>query len=99
MVVGGRHTKLQPYKMNTLTLNSAVASYEIRPQGTAGTLMREYYYALTLGADVEQPITWASSVDVFQGGSASAIAPVAGQLNLYHIIEYSSGHFAVTKLI
>lgn len=99
VVVGGRHTKLQPYKMNTLTLNSAVASYEIRPQGTAGTLMREYYYALTLGADVEQPITWASSVDVFQGGSASAIAPVAGQLNLYHIIEYSSGHFAAMKLI
>lgn len=95
---GGRTMQLQPYKVTTFSINSAVASFKIVPQGTAGTTMRDYYLSLTLGAGVTQPMTWDATVDVFEGGSAEAVAPKAGKTNLYHIYEYISGHFAVSLL-
>lgn len=96
--MGGRKMTLQPYKVTTFTISSAVNSFKIVPSGTAGTIMREYYLSLTLGAGVTQPITWDSTVDVFDGGSAVAVAPKGGKTNLYHIYEYISGHFAVSLL-
>ena len=92
-----RHIKLQPSKITSLTLQSAVASFDVRPQGTAGTTAREMYFALTLG-NFTQPITWNASCDVFEGGSAEAVAPTEG-FNFYHIFEYASGHFMVEKVI
>lgn len=96
--MGGRKMTLQPYKVTTFTISSAVNSFKIVPSGTAGTIMREYYLSLTLGAGVTQPITWETTVDVFDGGSAVAVAPKGGKTNLYHIYEYISGHFAVSLL-
>lgn len=93
---GGRKVKLTPYMVNITTLAEATTSFAITPQGTAGTVMREMYYVLTISA--AQPVTWETTVDVFQGGSAESVAPVVGT-NIYHIIEYTSGHFAVSKEI
>jgi len=92
----GRKAKLTPYMVNITTLAGATTSFAITPQGTTGTVMREMYYVLTISE--AQPVTWATTVDVFQGGSAEAVAPVVGT-NIYHIIEYTSGHFAVSKEI
>lgn len=95
----GRMMTLQPYAVNTFTTSSTIASFTISVNGTAGTLMRELYFTLTLGSGVtSQPIAWNEAIDVFQGGSADAVAPTTG-VNLYHIIEYTSGHFAVQKMI
>ena len=93
-----RSLKLTPFYSTSLTLNSAVTSFAITPDGTAGTAMREMYLVMTLGAGVTQPITWDASCDAFKGGSAAAVAPTEG-LNFYHFIEYASGHFRVEKVI
>lgn len=90
-----RHINLVPFTITSLTLTSATSSFECQPQGTAGTVAREIYFALTLG-NFAQPMTWSASFDVFEGGSAEAIAPKPNKTNIYHIFEYASGHFMVS---
>lgn len=60
---------------------------------------REMYFVLILGEGVTRPMTWYAPtvVDKFQGGSAEAIAPESGKMNIYHVFEYQEGHFAVEK--
>ena len=87
---------IQPFYVNALTLSAARATFEITMTLPA-TAARESYFALTLG-NFTQPMTWNAAFDVFEGGSAAAIAPTEG-LNFYHIFEYASGHFMVEKII
>ena len=46
----------------------------------------------------EPTVTWGSVFDVFEGGSASGIAPHAGKANIYRMTEYASGHFVVRTM-
>jgi hypothetical protein len=92
---GARPMNLTPYKVTTYTVGSATNPFTITPTGDAGN-MREYYLSLTL--NVAASVMWASSIDVFKGGDASALAPVIG-VNVYHILEYISGHFMVEKMV
>lgn len=41
-------------------------------------------------------MTWDASIDKFEGGSATAVAPKPNTTNVYHIVEYTSGHFMVS---
>lgn len=86
---------IQPFYVNALTLSAARATFEITMTLPA-TTARESYFALTLG-NFTQPMTWSASFDVFEGGSAEAIAPKPNTTNIYHIFEYASGHFMVSK--
>lgn len=92
--MGGRKTTLQPYKVNQLTLASQAASFRVDVGGSAGN-MRDLYFVFTAPTDT-QPMTWNTYFDRFEGGSADAIAPKTG-INIYHIYEYASEHFAVEK--
>lgn len=46
----------------------------------------------------EPTVTWDSAFDIFEGGSSSGIAPLAGKANLYRMTEYAAGHFVVRTM-
>lgn len=96
-----RHVKLQPFTNTYLSLASGIAAFDVRPQGTSGTTAREMYFTLVLAGPLASAMTWGTQtdnvVDKFEGGSAAAIAPKPNTTNIYHIFEYASGHFMVSK--
>lgn len=87
---------LNPSYINALTLTAARASFTVMMNTTTASIARDAYFALTLG-NFTQPMTWDTPFDVFEGGSAAAIAPKPNTTNIYHIFEYASGHFMVEK--
>lgn len=91
---GTRVAALQPYKVNSLTFSTQMASFRVDVAGTTGT-MRDMYFVFTVPSD-SQPMTWNTYFDRFEGGDAASVAPTSGT-NIYHIYEYTSGHFAVEK--
>ena len=84
------------FNINAMTLSTAGASFKVTMNTTAYNTARDLYFALTLG-NFTQPMTWDTPFDVFEGGSAAAIAPKPNTTNIYHIFEYTSGHFMVEK--
>lgn len=86
---------VNPFYINSATLAAARASFKVTMNATVYTITRDGYFALTLG-NFTQPMTWDTPFDMFEGGSAAAIAPKPNRTNIYHFFEYASGHFMVS---
>ena len=67
----------------------------ISPAPVANT-MRDLWFVIKVG-NTAPTITWNSAIDKFDGGSAAELAPDANETNIYHIVEYTRGHFALSK--
>lgn len=89
-----------PRTVATYTADSSAAAFTVAVgTGTTGAA-RDCVLVVdcTAAGAVAPTVTWGAEFDVFEGGSAVGIAPIAGKANLYRITEYANGHFVVRTM-